>query len=145
MQVGPSLLVLGEEAQENGLKGSLLERLQSHYKMAGDKAAVLKATLQTNFRCHECIVSFASRLFYGSSVRTSQKCKRIQPHPDFPYPLVFVCSSREEISSYESSVNEVEASLLLKKFMELSTCLQSATRSNICVLSSSRGQVGMCL
>lgn len=137
------MLVLGEEAQENGLKASLLERLQSHYKMIGDKTVTLQASLQTNFRCHEHILSFASDLFYGSHVRTSHICKRIQPHPDFPYPLVFVCSSKKEISNYESSVNEEEAVLLFNKLVELSTCLPDGCKSNVCVLSSSRGQVGM--
>jgi len=137
------LLVLGEEAQENGLKSSLLERLQSHYKKIGDKTATLQASLQTNFRCHKHILSFASELFYGSHVKTSRICKRIQPHPDFPYPLVFVCSSKDKISNYESSVNEEEAYLLLNKLVELSTCLQDSCGGTICVLSSSRGQVHM--
>ena len=113
--------------------------------MIGDKAATLQASLQTNFRCHEHILTFASELFYGSHVRTSQKCKRIQPHPLFPYPLVFVCTSKEVISNYESSVNEEEASLLLSKLIELSSGFQDDCTSSVCVLSSSRGQVSTCI
>ena len=58
---------------------------------------------------------------------------------------MFVCSSKDKISNYESSVNEEEAYLLLNNLVELSTCLQDSCEGTICVLSSSRGQVGMCV
>ena len=134
--------MLGEEARHYGLKESLLERLQRHYKTFGDKASILQATLQTNFRCQEDILRFASELFYNSSVKVSRISKSIQPHPEFPYPLVFVCTSDKELRNYENTVNEKEADLLMNLLMD--HIRQNKTK-NVCVMSSSRGQVCECV
>ena len=146
IQVGPKLLVLGDAARENGLKLSLLERLQNHYKKIGDQATILQATLQTNYRCHMDILKFVSQIFYNSSVKESPKTKKIKSHPDFPFPLVFICSSKEEIKNYEFNMNLKEAQLLLSTLEEVLTRWQEADKnidvwSSSCMLSSSRGQV----
>ena len=65
-------------------------------------------------------------------------CKKIKPHKEFPFPLVFVCSSKQEINNFESNVNEDEAKLLMSKLVELAEHAEE-----ICVMSSSRGQVSM--
>ena len=90
LQVGPSLLVLGEEAQDNGLNKSLLERLQNLYKKTPQLSSHCCASLLTNYRCHKEIVQFSSSLFYEQS----QQCQvpdRVA-HPAAPFPLLFVCS-----------------------------------------------------
>ena len=134
--------MLGEEARQYGFKASLLERLQRHYKRIGDKASILQATLKTNFRCQEDILRFASDLFYDSSVKVSRTCSSIQPHPEFPYPLVFVCTSDKELRTYENTVNQKEADLLMNLLVDHSR--HNRTR-NVCVMSSSRGQVCECV
>ena len=131
--------MLGEDAREYGLKVSLLERLLSLYEKIGDKATIFLANLHTNFRCHVDILSFASKLFYASNVKPSIECKKIKSHKEFPFPLVFVCSSKEEINNFESNVNEHEANLLMSKLKELA----KYAKEEICVISSSRGQVSM--
>ena len=132
------MLVLGEEAQVYGLKASLLERLQDRYEKFGDRTNVFKATLQKNFRCQKDILKFASDLFYNSSVKVSHTCLKICPHPDFSYPLVFVCTSIKELRHYEQNVNQDEAALLMDTLMK--NLKQKETRS-VCVMSSSRRQV----
>ena len=126
--------MLGKEARENGLKVSLLERLQHYYEKIGDRTNILQATLRTCFRCQEHILKFASKLFYDSHVNVNQ------PHPEFPYPLVFVCTSDREIWNSDASVNQEEANLLMKHLMDDS---KRDKIRNVCVLSSSRGQVCM--
>ena len=51
---------------------------------------------------------------------------------------MFVCSSKQKINNFESNVNEDEAKLLMSKLVELAEHAEE-----ICVMSSSRGQVSM--
>ena len=85
--VGPALLVLGEEARENGLKYSLLERLCHLYMSLGDAALEHMVTLRNNYRCHADIMQLPNRLFYGNTIEPH--ALDAQLHPDFQYPLVF--------------------------------------------------------
>ena len=132
------MLVLGEEARENGLKVSLLERLKALYRSIGDKTNFQQANLMNNFRCHKLILEFASKMFYKSTVKPSPVTSHIQSPHGFSFPLVFVCTSVKEIDNYDQSVNDEEA-------MNLMDMLQQHIRENrghqICVMSSSRAQV----
>jgi ATP-dependent exoDNAse (exonuclease V) beta subunit len=82
---------LGEEARENGLKYSLLERLQDIYEKCGDNALKHMVSLNTNYRCHEEIVTIPNKLFYESMIKICPQ--NAITHPETEYPLVFVCSS----------------------------------------------------
>ena len=132
------MLVLGEEARENGLKVSLLERLKALYQSIGAKANSHQANLMKNFRCHKLILEFASKMFYRSTVKPSHVTLHIQSPHGFPFPLVFVCTSVNKIDNYDQSVNEQEA-------VNLMDMLRQHHRENrgrqICVMSSSRAQV----
>lgn len=100
--------MLGQKARNGGLRLSLLERLQMVYKNIGDKANGYTLTLSTNFRCHEDIVAIPHQLFYNGL--KSKACEAI-PHPQAPYPLLFVCSN---LSSNLCS-SELEAQLLMEQ------------------------------
>lgn len=100
--------VLGEEARENGLKYSLLERLQALYQKYGGCALRHMVSLNTNYRCHEDVMKIPNELFYESKIKSHPQ--DAFPHHMAAYPLVFVCSS------LTSEVNhELEAQLLLKE------------------------------
>lgn len=102
------MLVLGEEARENGLKYSLLERLQVLYRKCGGDALEHMVSLNTNYRCHEDIVRIPNELFYDSKIETRPHNAIL--HPQAKFPLIFVCSS------VTSSVDRnLEAELLLKQ------------------------------
>ena len=93
IQVGPALLVLGEEARENGLKYSIQERLENLYmsKDLAETAASHIFHLNVNYRCHGKIMKILNNLFYKNEITSSPvnaKC-----HPMAPYPLLFLCSS----------------------------------------------------
>ena len=115
MQVGPALLVLGDEAREHGLKQSLLERLHSHYSELGEKAQGHTVELKTNYRCSGEIMKVPNQLFYGGSITACPV--NAAPHPCFKYPLVFVCSSLTKNVDYE-----LEAKILLRIVHEKIVC-----------------------
>ena len=129
--------MLGEECRENGLKYSLLERLQIHYKCHGIVSHHM--SLNTNYRCHRDIVEIPNNLFYDDKVLS---CPRnAQPHPSAPFPLLFVCSSL----SYDTD-EELEANLILQQAMKFvghwptewgkkdltKVCLAMASRPQVC-------------
>ena len=105
--MGPSLLVLGEEARENGFKHSLLERLQILYKECGDQALSHMASLSINYRCHPDIMKIPNQLFYENKVKFCPQ--KPHYHPDAVFPLLFVCSSLGPTAD-----NVVEAQLILR-------------------------------
>ena len=131
-------MVLGEEAREHGLKTSLLERLKLRYKAIGEKTKYLQTNLMENYRCHRDILKFASDMFYMSCVKPSAVTSSITVPYGFPYPLVFVCTSMEEIGHYEGSTNQFEADILMNMLNEH---LIMGGVTKISVMSSSRGQV----
>ena len=137
--MGPALLVLGEEPRENGLKVSLLERLKAHYRAIGDKTNYLQANLTENYRCHKCILKFASEMFYKSSVMPSSVTDNIRSVHGFPFPMVFICTSSECIGNYDGTVNKREAGILMSMLSQ--NLKHIILRQRVCVVSSSRGQV----
>ena len=71
LQVGPRTLVLGEEAKENGLGVSVLERLHTlyHSHEYSEKAEAYSASLLTNYRSHPGILRLPSHLFYDATLQ----------------------------------------------------------------------------
>lgn len=132
-------MVLGEEARENGLKFSLLERLQNMYKQLGGLAVEHMVSLNTNYRCRQELVKIPNELFYDSKINTAH-CNALQ-HPRAAYPLIFVCSG------LTSKVNsKLEAQLLLEqvsRFAIHSWPLSWGEKDlkKICVTTASRTQV----
>lgn len=104
------MLVLGEEARDSGFKFSLLERLQMEYNKIGGRTNEYSITLSTNYRCHKHILAIPHQLFYS---RLKSKAYKAIPHPQAPYPLLFVCSNLT--SDVLSSVGDQEARLLLEQ------------------------------
>ena len=129
--------MLGEEARENGLKYSLLERLQVLYNECGGQALDHMVSLNTNYRCHKDIVEIPNQLFYENTIK--------RPHhdhnPGATFPLLFICSS---ISS--TTDNNVEAQLILQqveKFTVHSWPSNWGERdlTKICLVTASKTQV----
>lgn len=139
MQVGPSLLVLGEQARENGLKYSLLERLKELYLQCGGNALHHMVSLNTNYRCRKEIVKIPSELFYDSKIKMHPQ--NASAHPQAKYPLVFVCSS------LTADVDpNLEAKLILQQIKHYVVSLWPVSwgrqdLSKICLATASRTQV----
>jgi hypothetical protein len=137
-QVGPSLLVLGDEARKHGLKTSLLERLKDRYSAIGERTRYLQANLMENYRCHKDIISFASQMFYMSCVKPSALTSSIKIPYGFSYPMVFVCTSIEQKQFCTDCTSEAEADILMNM---LSGHIKLGGVIRVSVMSSSRGQV----
>ena len=143
------MLVLGDEAQENGLAVSLLERLQKRYEMMGEVAKPYCATLVTNYRCHEKIVELAEKLFYKTPLKCNVSSN--STHPDAPFPLRFICSSVDDKMKHvrnakygkEAEFALWEAANLAKKWPVDGWGPKNL--SEICFMSSARSQVSLVL
>ena len=132
--------MLGEEARENGLKYSLLERLQMLYEKCGGQALDYVVSLNTNYRCHKDIVEIPNQLFYENMIKRPLNAHH-DHHPDATFPLLFICSS---ISS--TTDDELEAQLILQqveKFAVHSWPSNWGKRdlTKICLVTASRPQV----
>ena len=103
-QVGPDVLVLGEEARKYGLSISLLERLHSHFTDTGQHSNMF--SLLQNHRSHGGLLSLPSALFYKSTLQCN--VPDTKAHPLAPFPLVFVCSSIESIPSTNAIGTDTE-------------------------------------
>ena len=125
--------MLGEEPRENGLKFSLLERLQILYRECGGLALDHMVSLDTNYRCCEELIQIPNELFYESKIKTKASPRQLPS--SYPYPLKFVCSSITEETD-----PSCEAMLLLEqtKQFKMST---GCSDNDVCMVTASRTQV----
>ena len=144
-QVGPAMLVLGEEPQKYGLSVSLLERLYDLYQELGDVAKPYCAHLSTNFRCHSAILNLARQVAYKTQLRCNVPDHSV--HPDAQFPLLFLCTSLDHnVKETRDSLSKIEVNAALEK----ASCFFMKWPDNtwgkrdlrqICFLSPCRGQV----
>ena len=141
------MLVLGEIPTKYGLSLSLLERLFNYYKSLGSSARSYYATLVTNFRSRNEIFSLTKELFYGTELALSDN-QEPPTHPDYPYPLNFICSSVNEAeNAVAMNINEKEAEIVadivanIAKNWPSKLWGQLLIPSTLCITSPSRAQV----
>ena len=147
LQVGPSILVLGEKPKKYHLNVSLLERLHALYTCQKDTSH-LCATLLTNYRCHRALLALPSYLFYESTLIISSDFKK-QPklHPcSSSFPLHFICSSLDDtVVEVKESTNHKEAVLLLdeavKYVKEWPQEWDDKNEHPVCIMSTTANQV----
>lgn len=133
MQVGPALLVLGDEERENGLKLSLLDRLRMSYQKCGQNTNRFVITLLNNYRCQKPILDIPNKLFYRSQLKTCVKSTNI-PY----YPVFFICSSL----SLEQPTPEFEARVLLEQVLFwLNRKKNKLQIKDISIVTANRAQV----
>lgn len=141
------MLVLGELPTKYGLSISILERLYNYYNSLGSTASSYCATLVTNFRSRKEILSLTGELFYETELNISDKLEP-PPHPDYPYPLNFICSSVNEAETEVSTnINKMEAKIVadvvanIAKKWPSKLWGQRLIPSTLCIMSPSRAQV----
>ena len=106
------MLVLGDEPLKYGLATSLLERLHSLYKRLRRESYI--STLVTNYRSHHDIVELPSALFYETPLIAPKDRAPPPLHPNYRYPLHFICSSVDEaMCQFDANTNRNEANILL--------------------------------
>ncbi|XP_078693443.1 3'-5' exoribonuclease HELZ2-like isoform X1 [Branchiostoma floridae x Branchiostoma belcheri] len=106
MQLSPK--VFSSFARGKGFHQSLLERLFYHYqlKVHDDDLHPCITLLHENYRCHNDILKFPSKVFYGGKLICRSEAKK---HPDFS-PLAFYTAYGEdsEESATTSFYNDAE-------------------------------------
>ena len=138
------MLVLGEEAQRNGLATSLLERLLCQYNVSPSFKRMISC-LDHCHRCHQEILSLSAHLFYNTVLKIPENEPSLN-HPKFPYPLLFVCSSINENEMSKTTKNYDEAKVVLE-YAELIAANWSKHiwggqyHLDMCAMSSTRSQV----
>ena len=143
MQVGPKLLVLGDEAQSYGLGVSLLERLHAEYNSKKfSSKRFCSVTLLTNHRCHSGILMLPSSIYYQSTLQCGKKNDK--PHHLSSFPLAFVCSDISQNVATTTGKNENEADVLIKeveKYFKTWPRNWNKEEKKICIMSPSPDQV----
>lgn len=127
-------------ARDNGLGTSLLERLFEIYKESGIKDTH-SSTLITNYRCHPSILMLPSSLFYQCTLLSRSDIKAF---PEYPFPLVFECSSLNQSppANFQAE-NTEEAKVLVNRVIEF--ILKDHNKQlYIGLLASTRQQVSQC-
>ena len=143
------MLVFGEVPSSCGLATSLLERLHFSYKRLRQESYI--STLVTNYRSHPDIFELPSSLFYDTPLISPSDRDPPSLHPLYPYPLVFVCSSIDQVvTQVDDNVNEAEASILLDEVNKFAKSWPTASwgpvdLSQACIMSPSRPQVRKCV
>ncbi|XP_070570216.1 3'-5' exoribonuclease HELZ2-like [Ptychodera flava] len=105
--------VYSEYARENKFHHSLLKRLYGIYLGEGKWGETCRVMLDENYRCHENILAFISRLFYGKELIASSNPPQ-KRHPEI-YPLVFYSAYGEEMLVGTSYHNVAEAQELVER------------------------------
>ena len=144
-QVGPALLVLGEQPGE--LKQSLLERLHKTYTSPGlaEFSQSHRSTLLKNYRCHGVLLSLPSYLFYESALLPT-KDKRINQFNAHPYAgtMHFICSALDTNKrKVKKSSDQKEAIIVLQEALNYINKLSEPRKNyyNLCIITASAKQV----
>ncbi|MCH9666238.1 MAG: C-terminal helicase domain-containing protein [Gammaproteobacteria bacterium] len=108
------------------------------------------STLVTNYRSHPDIFELPSSLFYETPLIAPIDRDPPSLHPQYPYPLVFVCSNIDHLVTQDDYVNEGEASILLDEVKMFTSAKNwpiaswgpvDSVMSQTCIMSTSRSQV----
>ena len=145
LQVGPSILVLGDVAREYGLKYSVLERLHERYTSELYECSELhRMTLLTNYRCHHALLSLSSYLFYESALLTKAVASTFT-HPRAG-SLSFICSSLDnKVKMVKKSSNKLEVTLILDEVLKyIKNMPPECSIEDICVMAATENQVCTC-
>ncbi len=146
MQVGPSMLVLGEIPARYGLSVSLLERLHRLYRQFGAIASSFHGSLVTNYRSRSEILSFTGELFYDLQLKISSN-QEPPLHPDYRFPFVFVCTDVEDATiEVRENLNPREVVMTVRTLSEIMRSWPDKLwgklePSSLCIMSPSRAQV----
>ena len=124
--------MLGNIPQHYGLGKSLFTRILEFY----NKHNLPVAVLNSNYRCHEAIVSLARSLFYSHHLKSCAEPCSIR---GVSHPIWFVCSSLDKQPQTRLDADPNEAKVLidqLKAFFKDLSLLD-----DVCILANNRNQV----
>lgn len=141
------MLVLGDIARKNGLATSLLQRLRDRYQTLGPVFRKMICKLDHCHRCHKEILNISNHFFYEAALKIPKNEPTPPPHPDYPYPLAFVCTSvQTNVTKVMSMKNKEEAEVVLNLARDIGLTWPKriwgkSHLSQMCIISPSRKQV----
>ncbi|XP_019862999.1 PREDICTED: probable helicase with zinc finger domain, partial [Amphimedon queenslandica] len=141
-QVGPNILVLGEEARKFGLHISLLERLMKRYEEIGPVAASYVTKLSVNYRSHESLIALP-KLFYDNLELNTANALNERSGPT---GYSFVCSDSKLVPTYIDRDHPfVEACIVLEEVRSYLKVMEQMKINldprQICIITSTRKQL----
>ena len=152
MQVGPSVVVVGESSREYGLAVSLLERLELKYnQLAGEGGSEYIKYLTANYRCCPEIVMFLSNTIYKYPITCGPEACLERQHPSIRYPLVFYwCDYGQAKSKMLKGIMEFVAEAVSRQALHYFSKWprewgSSVKLKDVCIMSPFRAQVLLCL
>ena len=141
------MVVLGDLSRDNGLKMSLLERLEKRYDDIGPKALCYLIQLDINYRCHPVITRLLSNVIYKYPITSGLSPSKQHPKAK-NCPYIFYCSDMTDDPTFDSKeFMKIEADAVinqLKTFFSAGKWPKSwkdFALHDVCVMSSFRTQV----
>ena len=135
---------MGDIARDNGLKISLLERLERRYDEIGGERYLIH--LDVNYRCHPMLTKFLSDVVYKYPIKSSADHESlVKVCPCFFY-YCHTISEVSEAATPSLSVHAMEAEAKaviswLKKLESQTKEFEIKNETDVCVVSSFRKQV----
>ena len=108
-----------------------------------------RATLLTNYRNHNLILTLPSLLIYGDNIIESRAKRKL--HPRTHFPLLFVCSSVDEnAQGTEEDRYPQEAEIVLQQVKRYTFPWPEKEWgpkdvNEICIMTPARNQVSFCI
>ncbi|XP_019858896.1 PREDICTED: probable RNA helicase SDE3 [Amphimedon queenslandica] len=142
-QVGPNILVLGEEAKKFGLNISLLERLLKRYEDIGSVATRYVTKLSVNYRSHNSLIDLPNLFYENLEInpdKSLQKCSS-------PTGYSFVSADSRLIEQFDDPDQQwVEACIVLEEVRSYLERMKHINpnfnpRHGVCIITSTRKQL----
>ena len=138
------MVVLGDLSRGNGLKMSLLERLEKRYDEIGPKALCYLIQLDINYRCHPVITTLLSNVIYKYPIQSGLSPSKQHPKAK-NCPCIFYFSDMTDNLTLDSEYfMKIEADAVinqLKIFFSAGKSWKDFDLNDVCVMSSFRTQV----
>ena len=133
------MAVIGKMARENGLKVSLLERLEKRYEEIGANSHFIQ--LEISYRCHPSVTCLLSNVLYKYEIQSDIK----EQAGAGSYPCFFYCSNVSNDSPTDMKLfMEIEANAVVSKLKEhfgSGGCTETSSLKDVCIVSSFIAQV----
>ena len=142
------MIVLGDIARDNGLKISLLERLERRYDEIGGECYLIH--LDVNYRCHPMLTKFLSDVVYKYPIEpavTDNSTKKGHFADVDACPCFFYCCHVNSDVPSNVDAMEVEAKAVISWLEYLESEAKNIkeegkkSEDDICVVSSFKKQV----
>ena len=125
-------------ARDNGLKVSLLERLEKKYNEIGPSALCYLIKLDINYRCHPVVTSLLCDILYKYPLESNLSPSK----QNLDCPCFFYCSTVTDDLTFDSrDLMDIEADAVVSRLKHYFRSSEQSTLKDICIMSSFRTQV----